>query len=192
MRRYFLFMSENKKLSVAFKWTLFSQSHYCIRLRPNKPSLLYLFIDPRPQPMKIELLYDCGALILPYGLIYVFIIDMQESRLGNIGYSLIHNTLRTSTKIACESAVNMNNTTCASHNTFDLRNSSQLYSFVYMPNEWILHTIAWPLMLIFGVISNTTFISTVVRASSLHTATFLYLVSLACSDLLTLVTLGPQ
>ena len=84
----------------------------------------------------------------------------------------------------------MNNSTCLSDNTVDLRNSMRLYSYIFLPYEWIFHTIVWPLMLIFGIISNTTFISTVIRISSFHTATFLYLVSLACSDLLTLMTLG--
>ena len=78
---------------------------------------------------------------------------------------------------------------CSSNNTIDLRNSSELYKYVYFPNEWVLFGIVWPCLILFGFVGNISFIWTVVRTPSLHTPTYIYLVSLACNDLCTVIGL---
>ena len=79
---------------------------------------------------------------------------------------------------------------CSSNNTIDLRNSSELYKFVYFPNEWVVFGIVWPCLTLFGLAGNISFISTVVRTPSLHTSTYIYLVSLACNDLCAIIGLA--
>ncbi len=82
------------------------------------------------------------------------------------------------------------NLTCYPENTVDLRNSSMLYSYIFFPNEWMLYQIIWPLLFVFGFLNNTTFIWTVIRVPSLHTSIFIYYVTLACTDLITIIGLS--
>ena len=74
--------------------------------------------------------------------------------------------------------------------TIDLRNSSNLLPFLYLPNEWILYEIVLPFIILFGLIGNVIFIWTVVRVPSLHTSTFMFLASLAITDSLVLISFG--
>ncbi|XP_072026851.1 kappa-type opioid receptor-like [Amphiura filiformis] len=69
----------------------------------------------------------------------------------------------------------------------DLLNSTTLFFYVYRPYELVLFKFVIPCIILVGIISNTTFIWTVIRVSSLHTSTFMYLFGLACTDLFTLV-----
>ena len=79
------------------------------------------------------------------------------------------------------------NATCTVNNTLDLRNVTSIPLWlVYLPNEWIVYYVIWPSLIIFGVLSNASFIWTVIRIPTLHTSTYIYLVSLACADLLNL------
>ena len=55
---------------------------------------------------------------------------------------------------------------------------------VYNPNEWIVFIIVWPTMVVFGLLTNLTFIFVIFRAPSLRTPTFIYLVNLSVSDLI--------
>ncbi len=72
--------------------------------------------------------------------------------------------------------------------TVDWQNStSNLYYFVYFPNEWILFRIIWPLLIFVGLSGNISFIFTVTRVPSLQTSTYIYLVNLAFIDLLTII-----
>ncbi len=61
---------------------------------------------------------------------------------------------------------------------------------VYTSHEWIIYFLLWPCIILTGLCSNLTFIWTVIRTSTLQTNTYKYLVSLAVSDLLTLVSVG--
>ncbi len=79
------------------------------------------------------------------------------------------------------------NTTCASSNTIDLRNSSSFLPLVNLPNEWILIIILWPFISLVGLAGNVTFIWTVIKVSALHTSTFIVLAALSCSDILSLI-----
>ncbi len=74
--------------------------------------------------------------------------------------------------------------------TTDLRNSSDLFNYIYRPHELILYTFVTPCIILIGFIGNTSFIWTVVRVSSLHTSTFIVLCSLAFTDLITLTGIG--
>ncbi len=79
------------------------------------------------------------------------------------------------------------NSSCISSNAIDLRNSSSLWQFVYLPNEWILLNIVWPSIALLGVTGNITFIWTVLKVSVLRTSTFIILAALACSDTVSLI-----
>ena len=80
------------------------------------------------------------------------------------------------------------NSTCEL--TVDLRNSSSLLPFLYLPKEWILFEIVWPSIILIGFTGNVVFISTVKRVPSLHTSTFIFLASLALTDLVVLLGIG--
>ena len=85
----------------------------------------------------------------------------------------------------------MYNNTCSMNNTLDFSNATSLpIRLVYLPNEWILYNVIWPILTLFGTLCNSCFIWTVTRTPSLHTATYIYLVTLACTDLITIVSLG--
>ncbi len=72
--------------------------------------------------------------------------------------------------------------------TIDLQNStSNLYYYVYFPNEWIVFWIIWPMLIFVGLVGNISFIFTVSRVPALQTSTYIYLVSLAFMDLLTII-----
>ncbi|XP_072025201.1 kappa-type opioid receptor-like [Amphiura filiformis] len=72
----------------------------------------------------------------------------------------------------------------------DLQNSTTLFPYVYLPYELVLFKFVMPWIILIGITSNSTFIWTVIRVSSLHTSTFIYLFGLACTDLFTLVGFG--
>ena len=75
-------------------------------------------------------------------------------------------------------------TTCTINNTFDLRNATSLPLWlVYPQRDWIVYVVIWPSLMAFGTLSNISFIWTVIRTPTLHTATYIYLVSLAYADL---------
>ena len=79
------------------------------------------------------------------------------------------------------------NTSCSF--TINLQNSSILYQYVlYQPFELVLSKFVMPCIILVGLTGNMMFIWTVIRVSSLHTSTFIYLFSLAWSDLFTLVS----
>ncbi len=81
------------------------------------------------------------------------------------------------------------NTTCSS--SLNLQNSTILYQYVsYQPYELVLYKFVMPCVILVGLTGNVMFIWTVIRVSSLHTSTFIYLFSLAWSDLITLVSFG--
>ncbi len=81
------------------------------------------------------------------------------------------------------------NTSCSF--TINLQNSSILSQHVlYQPYELVLYQIVMPCIIVVGLTGNVSFIWTVIRVSSLHTSTFIYLFSLAWSDLFTLVGFG--
>ena len=72
--------------------------------------------------------------------------------------------------------------------TFDWQNStSNLYYYVYFPNEWIVFSFIWPLLIFIGLSGNISFIFTVTRVPILQTSTYIYLVNLAFVDLLTII-----
>ncbi len=77
------------------------------------------------------------------------------------------------------------NTSCSS--SIDLRNSSDLFKYIYQPHELIFHRFVTPCIILIGFVGNASFIWTVVRVSSLHTSTFILLCSLAFTDLFTLI-----
>ena len=62
--------------------------------------------------------------------------------------------------------------------------------FIYQDWEWIVYQIVWPCMILFGIVSNVSFIYTVVRTPSFHTSTFVYLMNLSIADLITLNGIG--
>ncbi len=81
------------------------------------------------------------------------------------------------------------NSSCSS--TINLQNSSIFYQYVsYQPYELVLYKFVMPCIILVGLTGNVTFIWTVIRVSSLHASTFIYLFSLAWSDLFTLVGYG--
>ena len=74
--------------------------------------------------------------------------------------------------------------------TLDLRNSSDLFNYIYQPYELVLYTFGVPCIMLIGFVGNASFIWTVVRVSSLHTSTFIVLCSLAFTDLMILIGIG--
>ncbi len=76
------------------------------------------------------------------------------------------------------------NTSCSF--IIDLRNSTTIVLYVYQPYEMVLYKFVMPCIILLGLTGNVTFIWTVIRVSSLHTSTFIYLFCLACLDLCTL------
>ena len=61
---------------------------------------------------------------------------------------------------------------------------------VYTSHEWIIYFLLWPCIIFIGFCSNLTFIWTVIQTPTLQTNTYKYLVSLAVTDLFTLVSVG--
>ena len=81
------------------------------------------------------------------------------------------------------------NATCNSNALLTLTNTSfSVYIYMYLPNEWILYQIVWPCLILCGLLSNASFLWTFGITPSLHTPTYIYLVNLACADILTLLT----
>ncbi len=79
---------------------------------------------------------------------------------------------------------------CDPHLTLDFSNATKVPKFmVYNSTDWITYYVVWPCTILFGLFNNLTFIWTVIRTPALQTATFKYLISLAISDLLTLLCL---
>ncbi len=84
------------------------------------------------------------------------------------------------------------NVTCASGITLDFRNTTAYpVDYLYLPSEWILYQVTYPLLILLGCLSNSSFIWTFARTPSLHTQTFIYLACLAGTDLLTVLTFVP-
>ncbi len=82
------------------------------------------------------------------------------------------------------------NSTCET--IVDLRNTTILSRFLYLPSEKILFTIVWPCVIFLGLTGNILFIWTVKCVSSLHTSTYIFLGSLACTDIGFLISLGTK
>ncbi len=81
------------------------------------------------------------------------------------------------------------NTSCSL--TMNLQNATVFdYYVLYQPYELVLYKFVVPCIILVGLTGNAMFTWTVIRVSSLHTSTFIYLFSLACSDLFTLVSFG--
>ena len=78
---------------------------------------------------------------------------------------------------------------CSPNGTFNFSNiAGDLENYIYLPNrEWILKQTIWPCLIVFGLLSNFSFIWTFALTPSLHTATYVYLINLACTDILTLL-----
>ena len=74
--------------------------------------------------------------------------------------------------------------------TTDLRNSLDLFNYIYQPYELVLYTFVVPCIILIGFVGNASFIWTVVRVPSLHTSPFIVLCSLAFTDLMTLIGIG--
>ena len=70
--------------------------------------------------------------------------------------------------------------------TIHSSNVTTLLPYIHEPNEGILFVILSCIILV-GFLGNLTFIWTVIRVPSLHTSTYIYLTSLACTDLFTLI-----
>ncbi len=82
------------------------------------------------------------------------------------------------------------NSTCET--IIDLRNTTNLSRFLYQPFEKILFTTVWPCVIFLGLTGNILFIWTVKCVSSLHTSTYIFLGSLACTDIGLLISLGTK
>ncbi len=80
------------------------------------------------------------------------------------------------------------NTTC--NTTIDLRNATNMGFYVYLSIEKTIYTMIWPCIMLVGLTGNILFIWTVKRMSALHTSTYIYLASLACADIGTLICFG--
>ena len=65
---------------------------------------------------------------------------------------------------------------------------TDLSDFVFNTREWIIYQIIWPCFILFGICTNASFIWTIINTPSLYTTTYKYLVNLAISDLLFLIT----
>ncbi len=80
---------------------------------------------------------------------------------------------------------------CDPYMVIDLSNATTVpINMVYTSHEWIIYFLLWPCIIFIGFCSNLTFIWTVIQTPTLQTNTYKYLVSLAVSDLLTLVSVG--
>ena len=82
------------------------------------------------------------------------------------------------------------NTSCSE--IIDLSNSTNLYLYIYLPYERFFLLLVVPCIILLGFIGNVTFIWTVIRVPFLHIPTYIYLATLACTDLLTLIGYGVQ
>ncbi len=80
------------------------------------------------------------------------------------------------------------NASCA--RIINLQNTTTLARLLYLPSEKILYTIVWPCIIFIGLTGNILFIWTVKRVSSLHSSTYIYLASLAFTDIGILICLG--
>ena len=101
------------------------------------------------------------------------------------------------------SFVSLTNTTCSNITTIDFSNATTLntellnelgITLAFLksdPTQQLLNRndIIVLCLVLFGLITNSSFLLTVSKASSLHTTTYILLSCLACSDLTTLVTL---
>ena len=82
----------------------------------------------------------------------------------------------------------MSNSCYTNQIILDLTYATDLSGFVSSSWEWIIYQIIWPCVIVFGICTNVSFIWTVIKTPSLHTTTYRYLINLAFSDLLFLVT----
>ena len=82
------------------------------------------------------------------------------------------------------------NTSCSE--VIDLSNSTNLHSYMYLPYEWVFLFFVLPCIIFLGMVNNVTFIWTFIRVPFLHTPTYIYLATLACTDLFTLIGYGVQ
>ena len=89
------------------------------------------------------------------------------------------------------------NTSCFNFTTIDLRNASSsiINSFIYIasnityyPSTLQQFSILQFCILLFGLLTNSSFVVTVVKTPSLHSTTYILLTGLACSDCIILVT----
>ena len=76
----------------------------------------------------------------------------------------------------------------ANQTIWNLTHGTDLSVLVFSSWEWIIYQIIWPCIILFGICNNTSFIWIVINSPSLHTSTYTYLVNLAISDLLFLIT----
>ena len=82
----------------------------------------------------------------------------------------------------------MANSCDANQTILNLTYVTDLSGFVFTTWEWIIYQIIWPCIILFGICNNASFIWTVINTPPLHTSTYRYLVNLAISDLLFLIT----
>ena len=91
----------------------------------------------------------------------------------------------------------LTNTNCSNFSTVDLRNASNsvvnsyihiVSNLTYNPNTLQLFWISMFCVLIFGLITNSLFVLTVVKTPSLHSTTYALLTCTACSDCIILLT----
>ena len=83
--------------------------------------------------------------------------------------------------------VSLLNSTCDSFHTLEYENSTILHVY---HQEYFIKNLLWPLLIIFGIISNSCFLLVVAKIPYMHTVTNAYLSNLACSDLMYLVTIA--
>ena len=72
----------------------------------------------------------------------------------------------------------------------NLSETSISADYFYLPSEWIVFKIIWPFIIAFGLLSNATFVSIVARIPCMRTITNAYLVNLAVSDMIFLLSVG--
>ena len=73
---------------------------------------------------------------------------------------------------------------------FDINNLTHedTFALVYLPNEWFVYEILWPLLLAFVLLTNVSFIFVVYRSPQLRTQTYAYLVNLSIFDLMFVIS----
>ncbi len=80
------------------------------------------------------------------------------------------------------------------HYQLDISNLTheETVALVYFPNEWFVYEVLWPLLLVFGLLTNLSFIFVVYRSPQLRTQTYAYLVNLSIFDLMFVISNGSR
>ncbi len=81
---------------------------------------------------------------------------------------------------------------CSERDFSNVSEGSIPIAFDYLPNEWIVYRLIWPLLIIFGLSTNIAFLIVVARVSHMKTATNAYLVNLSLADMVNLLSVGVE